>query len=418
MPDARKNIKALIRILSEDQRRVLAIYYDSIVTADRVVKIIDQSFPDIKKKTLRLSQFSQEEIIPLLTREIDDLDKGFLYIFDLEHAGFVYSSTSQTYQPTQFLTLVNLQRENFFSRNKDGKIIFFVNKAFIQQIKQYMADFWDWIFYHFEFTINDFDQAKIKQIKQEQQPQPEEQEDDILQLEKEVKHLLKDKKADRQLVLDRLVTLIDSYIAEGMVTYATEWVNKATKIAHELKRHDISAELNEKIANYFIDRGNWKKAEKYLSNVLEIRKKHLLAKKKDLGDLYNKLAYISKMLGDLDSASKYFSRVAKEHLNREKVLDLAQSYCDLAKVFLKTHEYSRAVNYAEKSLDLRRKVLPVDSEIIARNYYQIGKIYYYMKKKDLAKKFLEKARRILKKIGEEENSKLSESIESLYRSIK
>ncbi len=417
MPGLEKNIRALIRILSEDRRSILAVYYDTIVTATNVERIIDQAFPEIKKKRIHLSQYSQEEIIPLLRKQIQQSDAHFVYIYDLEHAGFVYSHERQTYVPTQFLSMINLQREKFFA-NSTGKIIFFVKKAFVQQIRQSMADFWDWIFYHFEFNQEDFKRPEINIPQAKDISNGQISKDSIRTLEKEIKQLLRDKQADPQALLMKLTTLIDYYISEGKATYATEWINKASRIAIQLRRYDLVAMLYEKLANYYIDRGHWKKAEKYLTQAMEVRRKHLSAKQKELGDLFNKLGYISKMLGNLDKAREYYTRVAKEQMNQEKILDLAQSYCDLAKVFMKTHEYNKALGYALHSVDLRKKVLPRDSIILARNYYQLAQIYSHLKKPELAKKYLDKARCALSKAGRDKDAKLAQNIESLYQSLR
>ncbi len=417
MPNFEKNIKALLRILSEDRRRILAIYYDNIITADKIEKIIDQAFPNVKKKRIRLSQFSQEQIVPQLREQIRNTGKGFLYIYDLEHAGFVYSNQMQSYTPTQFLTLINLQREKFFA-DTTGKVIFFVNKAFLKQIKESMADFWDWIFYHFEFSIKDFE-TSVPALEAQKPPHSADiTKDSVKQQEKEIKKMLRDPHADNKQILTQLVKLIENYISEGRATYATEWINKATKIARNLKEYDIIAHLYEKLANYYIDKGHWKKAEKYLSEAMEVRRKHLSNRSKELGELFNKLGHISKMLGNLDKAREYYSKVARQQLNSEKVLDLAQSYCDLAKVFIKTRDYNKALEYAKKSLELRKKVLSADNELMAQNFYQIAKIYYHLKKNDLTKTYLDKARKILKKIDKLQDSKLAQNIEALYENIK
>ncbi len=414
MPNFEKNIKALLKLLAEDRRVILAIYYDNIIAADKIEKIINDSFPQVKKTRIKLSQHAQQEIIPLLNQAIKKAGKGLLYIYGLEHAGFVYSPESQTYLPTEFLSLINLKRESFFAQAQ-GKIIFFVNKAFVQQVRQAMADFWDWIFYHFEFSVKDFQNTDINiPVSKHTQQQTQ---TDLDQLEKQIKQLIKDSDADKKQILDKLVELINSYISQGMATYATSWINKATKYAKEINDYETLTLLYERLADYYIKEGHWKKAEKFLMQAKNIRMRHLSARHKDIGELFNKLGFISKKLGNLDKALQFYTKVAKPHQNKEKILELADSYSNMAKAFVKTKDYHKALEYLKKSLDLRKKVVDKDSEILAENYYRIAQIYFLLKKNDQAKTFLNKARRITNKNTETEKSKLAQDIKALYKEI-
>jgi len=410
------NIKALNRILLDKDRRVIAIYYDNVVVIDHIEKILENSFPTTKKHRINLLQYPQEQILDILNAKIKETTNAFIYIYGLEHLGYIFSEQNNFYTANQFFSILNLERERFFSQS-NGKVIFFVKKHFLKQIKKNMPDFWDWIFYHFEFSINDFEITIKKKKSKKEKKNSVITHQRAKNLEKELRLLVRKKNINILEVLNKILILINYYIKEHKVSYASFWINKAMKYAINTENYQLIIELNERLADYFIKQKNWNEANKFLQKAIEYIEKYFFDKKSKYTQIYNKLAHVNINLGNLEKARENYLMIEKNRLDKKRVLDLTNSYSNLAKVLITNKDYKTALDYSLKALELRKKVLEHENKILAQNYYQIAQIYSQKKEFNLAKKYLTEAKKIVKKLNLDNSCKLVKNIETLFYNI-
>ncbi len=123
---------------------------------------------------------------------------------------------------------------------------------------------------------------------------------------------------------------------------------------------------------------------------------------------------IDKIIMDLDRAGGKYKDLSKDDPAKEKVLGIAQSFFNLAKVFIKAKNYHKALENSLKSLAIKERVLYEDDELLAKNYYQLGKIYTHLNDRAQAAHYLAKAKEIMQKINHPHDVKLAGNIENLY----
>ncbi len=291
-----KNITALINILSDRQSRIIAVYYDNTNTGQKIEKLIKKEFADKQVNILNLNKLPSNNLLNNLHREIEQNSDNILLIYGLEKKGFRLSNTEHRQVPTDFLVQLNIDRERFFKLNR-GKIIFMINRSYRTLLKMHLADFWDWIFYQFNFsasTFSDIPQWKIQNTSNKAGSLAQAfiaNREKIRKLEKQIKNLEK-KKSQTNSLIEKLQELINLYMKTGQLSTATAYIDRTLEMMITNKKIKQAKNLLEKIVKYFYEKNKWTLAEKYQKKLLEILEKYPPTNKNTIEKAQNTLTRI------------------------------------------------------------------------------------------------------------------------------
>jgi len=120
---------------------------------------------------------------------------------------------------------------------------------------------------------------------------------------------------------------------------------------------------------------------------------------KEKAYIFNQLGVINKHRGEYSKALEYFEKsleIYKKTLPANHP-DLATSYNNIGSVYKSMGEYSKALEYYEKSLEIRKKTLPANHPSLAVSYNNIGGVYDSMGEYSKALEYYEKDLEISKK---------------------
>jgi len=115
--------------------------------------------------------------------------------------------------------------------------------------------------------------------------------------------------------------------------------------------------------------------------------------------IFNQLGYINTDQGELSKALEYYEKSLEV---KRKTLpanhpSLANSYNNIGLVYYKMGEYSKAFEYYEKDLEIMKKTLPANHPSLANSYNNIGLVYNSMGEYSKALEYYEKSLEIMKK---------------------
>ncbi|CAM2709760.1 unnamed protein product [Rotaria socialis] len=136
---------------------------------------------------------------------------------------------------------------------------------------------------------------------------------------------------------------------------------------------------------------------------------------KERSTLYNQLGLVKNSEGEYLAALSYQEKSLQI---RKKVLppvhpDFAESYSNIGVIYYEMGEYSKALEFQEKSLQIRKKALPSAHPDLAESYNNIGVIYNEMGEYSKALEFQEKSLQIRKKALPPTHPGLAESYNNI-----
>jgi tetratricopeptide (TPR) repeat protein len=120
---------------------------------------------------------------------------------------------------------------------------------------------------------------------------------------------------------------------------------------------------------------------------------------KDRANYNNQLGRVYLNMGEYSKALSFYER----SLEIKKIAlppnhpDLATSYNNIGLVYYNMGEYSKALSYLEKAQQILQKSLPPTHPDLATSYNNIGLVYDYMGEYSKALSYFEKAQQILQK---------------------
>ncbi|MCF8243009.1 MAG: tetratricopeptide repeat protein [Melioribacteraceae bacterium] len=175
------------------------------------------------------------------------------------------------------------------------------------------------------------------------------------------------------------------------------------KIVDSLARFPDSTNLSIAQTYYLLglmyrDYGITKEASEYLNKSLQIRSELLPKNDPLIGDIYNNIAIVSQIKGELDNAEKYF-RLALELRKQRGFYDksVASTYMNLGTIFYDKREYTLSFNYLDTAMTIQRKILGDYHPAIASILTNIGNTLSEIGKLDSSIVAYNKAVEILKK---------------------
>ena len=119
----------------------------------------------------------------------------------------------------------------------------------------------------------------------------------------------------------------------------------------------------------------------------------------DLATSYGNIGQVYSKMGEYSKALEYYEKSME--IQRKSLPpnhpDLATSYNNIGQVYSNMGEYSKALEYYEKSMEIRRKSLPPNHPDLATSYNNIGQVYSNMGEYSKALEYYEKSMEIQRK---------------------
>jgi len=143
---------------------------------------------------------------------------------------------------------------------------------------------------------------------------------------------------------------------------------------------------------------------------------------KEKANIFHQLGLTNKHRGEYSKALEYYEKsleIDKKTLPANHPL-LATSYNNIGLVYQSMGEYSKALEYYEKSLEIRKKTLPANHPDLAQSYNNIGNVYKSMGEYSKALEYYEKSLEIYKKTLPANHSDLAISYNNIglvYKSM-
>ena len=150
----------------------------------------------------------------------------------------------------------------------------------------------------------------------------------------------------------------------------------------------------ERMGHLLIEIGQPKKAEELYYALLEQR-----SDLEDKGRYYQQLGYIADQQGNYSEALSFYERsleIRKKSLPANHP-NLATSYNNIGLVYEHMGEFPRALSFYQRSLEIKQKSLPVNHPDLATSYNNIGGVYEHMGEFSRALSSHERALEIRKK---------------------
>jgi tetratricopeptide (TPR) repeat protein len=150
----------------------------------------------------------------------------------------------------------------------------------------------------------------------------------------------------------------------------------------------------ERLALLSVKIGHFDKADELYKTLLEKTSDEL-----EKALYYDHLGYIKDMQGDYQKPIEYYEKALE---TRKKILFsnhpyFITSYNNIGRVYDKTGEYSKALSFYEKALKIQRKTLSSNHSDLATSYNNIGSVYRNMGEYSKALSSYEKALEIYQK---------------------
>jgi len=166
-------------------------------------------------------------------------------------------------------------------------------------------------------------------------------------------------------------------------------------------------ELSKTIQQETSDSTGWNRLGKLLIKLAKFDKAEELyaillkqtTDQKEKADIFNHLAYIHSDRGEYSKALEYFEKsleIYKKTLPANHS-SLATSYNNIGNVYDHMGEYSKALEYYEKSLEIKKKTLPSNHSDLAASYNNIGNVYDSIGEYSKALEYYGKSLEIMKK---------------------
>jgi tetratricopeptide (TPR) repeat protein len=198
--------------------------------------------------------------------------------------------------------------------------------------------------------------------------------------------------------------------AEPYYKEALEIIMKALGAEHP----DYASSLNN-LGALYSDMGDYKSAEPYYKQALEIRKKAFDEEHPDYASSLNNLGILYSDMGDYKSAELYCKQaleIRKKALGEEHPY-YAQSLDNLGILYSDMGDYKAAEPYYKQALEIRKKALGVEHPDYASSLNNLGILYSDMGDYKSAEPYYKQALEIRKKAFGEEHPDYASSLNNL-----
>jgi serine/threonine protein kinase/Tfp pilus assembly protein PilF len=176
----------------------------------------------------------------------------------------------------------------------------------------------------------------------------------------------------------------------------------ARKIVTEMNNEpEVKAMMLDVIGKVYRTLGNYDKAEKYLLEGMEIRKKIMGNNSPDLALSYFNLGEMYHYKKDYKKAEAYYKKALKIRKNLYGLynLDVAHSIDLLGRLMRDDDRFHQADSLANLAFNIRKKLTSDTNAVMVDSYHSLGMIAYDIGKYEKAEKDYRNEGRILKRTG-------------------
>jgi len=207
------------------------------------------------------------------------------------------------------------------------------------------------------------------------------------------------------------------YIEMGDYKAAEPYLKQALEIRKKAlgEEHPDYATSLANLGVLYSDMGDYKAAEPYMKQALEIRKKALGEEHLDYASSLNNLGNLYYEMGDYKAAEPYYKKaleIRKKALGEEHP-DYAKSLNNLGNLYLEMGDYKAAEPHYKQALEIWKKALGEEHPNSANNLNNLGGLYHTMGDYKAAEPYYKQALEIRKKALGEEHPDYARSLNNL-----
>lgn len=200
--------------------------------------------------------------------------------------------------------------------------------------------------------------------------------------------------SNKSTLADIKISLVNLYTDLNNFPEAQKYLSFVESYTKEIRDTDIEIYLiySEYIASYHYDKGNFEKAEKIFKEVLEAKKTIYIDNSIEIRTTNLDMAKLYNRKGDYKAAKFYIDKVL-EFYDRTDMIDEYDYAIDLniAGIIYETNEeYDKALEYFEKSLELKQKNYRENAIELGYSYFNCAG-FNTNKNKERADKYFKKA---------------------------
>ncbi|TPN87275.1 CHAT domain-containing protein [Aquimarina algicola] len=194
------------------------------------------------------------------------------------------------------------------------------------------------------------------------------------------------------LIAYRNYRIADSLSSQGYYEQSLVHFNKAIPIYATAKAWERVTRCYNKISDSQLENGNRQESLYSAQKALEICQKKLSKNHREAAFAYENMGIINSQKPNKFKVSlQYLERALKIREFTEDTIGISDSYHALGNLYFFQREYDIALEYYQKSLDIRKRKLGIDHKRTAASYLGIGLAYYRKQDYDKSLKFLSKS---------------------------
>lgn len=223
-------------------------------------------------------------------------------------------------------------------------------------------------------------------------------------------------KATDTIVAAQYFTKADSLLTQTRYTQSVALFKEALPIYQKAKAWERVARCYNKIAESYILDSKYEESLKNANKALEISTTYLSRNKREKAYTYYNLGkYHALHHSDYKTALDFFQKTLQIRLAilpKNHPL-IANAYSNFSWIYQLMREYDKAMQYEQKALDLRIKIFGENHHSTSGSYYTIGAIHFYLQEYDTALQYFFKTLNIQKKVLDSNHVEIGNSIFSI-----
>ena len=161
-----------------------------------------------------------------------------------------------------------------------------------------------------------------------------------------------------------------------------------------------TAQLCNLLGNIYLSKENYKEAQQYYEESLQIRQKILGENHLLVADSYNNIGAMHNYQEKYEISLEYYNKALqiRKKILGDNALPVADSYYNIAAMYYEQEKYEISLEYHNKVLQIRKKILGDNALPVADSYYNIAEMYYKQEKYEISLEYSNKVLQIQQKI--------------------
>jgi len=184
--------------------------------------------------------------------------------------------------------------------------------------------------------------------------------------------------------------LVSIYSNLGEYSLALEYIEKTVAIdTTNIKNLLERSQLSSKLANLYLELGNWDDSLEYLKKLHEVLEKKYDQSNEIYADIYHKIGVLYIEKRDYNQALKYLEKSEKILKSKSAIIP-SSFYTSMGNIYNDLGLSEQALTYHHKSLEIARLTFGETSLRVIINYYNIANAYISKEEYDSGLEYLNK----------------------------